>query len=148
MPLLNLPKSALKIKTAEGTTQVFDVVRNKFVILTQEEWVRQHFVHYLHSNKKYPFGLMGVEKKIQYNTLKTRADIILYNTNGKPIMIVECKAPDVIITQDTFFQLLRYNYSLSVKYLIMTNGLQHICCQMDYTNHNIIYLDDIPPFET
>ena len=143
---LNLPNIILKTKLVEGTTQVFDVVRKKYFKLTPEEWVRQHFIHYLHNEKNYPFGLMGVEKMIQYNSLKIRADIILYNTEGNPNMIVECKAPDMEITQDAFNQIARYNFKLQGKYLVITNGKQHFCCEMNYENNKINFLKDIPGF--
>ena len=145
-PKLNLPNVVLKTKLVGGTTQVFDVVRKKYFKLTSEEWVRQHFVHYLNNEKNYPFGLMGVEKMIKYNSLKTRADIVLYNTEGMPNMIVECKAPNMKITQDTFDQVARYNFKLKVKYLVVTNGLQHFCCEMNYKKNQISFLEGVPYF--
>jgi type I site-specific restriction endonuclease len=145
-PKLNLPNVVLKTKLVEGTTQVFDVVRKKYFNLTSEEWVRQHFIHYLNNDKNYPFGLMGVEKMIKYNSLKTRADIVLYNTEGMPNMIVECKAPNMKITQDAFNQIARYNFKLKVRYLVVTNGLQHFCCAMDYKNNKISFLEGVPVF--
>ena len=144
LPKLNLPNSELKIKLVEETTQVFDEVRKKYFKLTTEEWVRQNFIHYLNKEKKYPFGLMGVEKMVKYNSLKTRADIVIYNREGMPSVIVECKAPNVKITQDAFNQIAKYNYKLRVKYLVVTNGLQHFCCEMDYENNKIAFLADIP----
>ena len=146
MPQLNLPKVALKTKSVEGTIQVFDVIRKKYFVLTPEEWVRQHFIHYLNAEKNYPMGLMGVEKMVKYNALKTRADIVLYTTEGKAKMIVECKAPNVKITQDTFNQIAKYNFKLKVPFLVVTNGMQHFCCRMDYKNNSISFLDDIPIF--
>ena len=146
MPQLNLPKVALKTKSVEGTIQVFDVIRKKYFVLTPEEWVRQHFIHYLNNEKNYPMGLMGVEKMVKYNALKTRADIVLYTTEGKAKMIVECKAPNVKITQDTFNQIAKYNFKLKVPFLMVTNGMQHFCCRMDYKNNSISFLDDIPIF--
>jgi type I site-specific restriction endonuclease len=146
LPKLNLPNVVLKTKLVEATTQVFDVVRKKYFKLTAEEWVRQHFIHYLNKDKNYPFGLMGVEQMIKYNNLKTRADIVLYNIDGMPNMIVECKAPNMNITQDTFDQIARYNFKLRVKYLVVTNGLQHFCCEMDYKKNQILFLKGIPNF--
>ena len=144
MPQLNLPNAALKIKLVEGTTQVFDAVRKKYLVLTPEEWVRQHFIHYLNKEKKYPLGLMGVEQMVKYNGQSTRADIVLYTADGKPNMIVECKAPKVKITQDAFNQIAKYNFQLKVKYLVVTNGLQHFCCEMDYKNNKITFLEGVP----
>ncbi len=141
-----LPNVALKTKSVEGTIQVFDVIRKKYFVLTPEEWVRQHFIHYLNNEKNYPMGLMGVEKMVKYNALKTRADIVLYTREGKAKMIVECKAPNIKITQDTFNQISKYNFKLKVEYLVVTNGIQHFCCRMDYENNSISFLDDIPTF--
>ena len=143
---LNLPYVDFKTKLVGGDTQVFDVVRKKYFKLTAEEWVRQHFIHYLNTNKQYPFSLMGIEKTITYNGLRKRADIILYNTSGIPIMIVECKAPEVEITQATFDQIARYNFTLKVKYLVVTNGKKHFCCVMDYEQEEINFLRNIPNF--
>ena len=146
MPQLNLPNAVLKTKLVEGTTQVFDVVRKKYFKLTPEEWVRQHFIYYLNIEKNYPMGLMGVEKMIKYNNLQTRADIILYNKEGNPTMIVECKAPDVKITQDTFNQIAKYNFKLKVNFLVVTNGMQHFCCEMDYEKNTNCFLREVPAF--
>ena len=146
LPKLNLPNSELKIKLVEETTQVFDEVRKKYFKLTPEEWVRQNFIHYLKKEKRYPFGLMGVEKMVKYNSLKTRADIVIYNREGMPSVIVECKAPNVKITQDAFNQIAKYNYKLKVKYLVVTNGLQYFCCEMDYENNKITFLEEIPEY--
>ena len=145
-PQLNLPNAVLKTKLVEGTTQVFDVVRKKYFKLTPEEWVRQNFIHYLNIEKNYPMGLMGVEKIIKYNNLQTRADIILYNKEGNPTMIVECKAPNVKITQDSFNQIAKYNFKLKVQYLVLTNGIQHFCCQMNYENNTNCFLKEVPAF--
>ena len=143
---LNLPNVALKTKLVDGTTQVFDVVRKKYFKLSPEEWVRQHFLHYLNIEKNYPFGVMKVEKMVKYNNLSTRADIIIYNREGKPHMIVECKSSDTKITQDVFDQISRYNFNLRVKYLVVTNGLQHFCCKLDYQKNKIVFLKDIPVY--
>ena len=146
MPQLNLPNAVLKTKLVEGTTQVFDAVRKKYLVLTPEEWVRQHFIHYLNSEKEYPLGLMGVEQMVKYNKQSTRADIVLYTNEGKPNMIVECKAPKVKITQDTFNQIAKYNFKLRVDFLVVTNGMQHFCCAMDYESNKITFLEEIPSY--
>ena len=146
LPQLNLPIAALKTKLVEGTTQVFDQVRKKYLVLTPEEWVRQHFIHYLNQEKNYPLGLMEVEQMVKYNGMQTRADIVLYTTDGKPNMIVECKAPNVKITQDAFNQIAKYNFKLKVRYLVLTNGIQHFCCQMDYETNGIKFLEEIPSY--
>ena len=146
LPQLNLPIAVLKTKLVEGTTQVFDQVRKKYLVLTPEEWVRQHFIHYLNQEKNYPLGLMGVEKMMKYNSMKTRADIVLYAADGKPNMIVECKAPNVKITQDAFNQIAKYNFKLQVPLLVVTNGIQHFCCKMDYKISKIKFLEEIPSY--
>jgi len=141
-----LPNAVLKTKLVEGTTQVFDAVRKKYLVLTPEEWVRQHFIHYLNSEKKYPLGLMGIEQMVKYNEQSTRADIVLYTTEGNPNMIVECKAPRVKITQDAFNQIAKYNFKLRVDFLVVTNGMKHFCCAMDYENNKITFLEEIPSY--
>jgi len=146
MPQLNLPDVSLKIKLVAGTTQVFGQIRRKYLKLTPEEWVRQHFINYLNKEKNYPKGLMAVERMIKYNEMQTRADIILYSTNGTPNMIVECKAPDVKITQDTFNQIAKYNFELKVDFLVVTNGMQHFCCKVNYENNSTEFLKEIPNF--
>ncbi|MGY8951373.1 MAG: type I restriction enzyme HsdR N-terminal domain-containing protein [Flavobacteriales bacterium] len=134
------------MKSEGEKTYIFDVVRKKYLLLTPEEWVRQNFIHYLNKEKKYPLGLMGVEQMVKYNSLKTRADIVMYNTEGKANIIVECKAPDVKITQDTFNQIAKYNSQLKVKYLLVTNGMNHYCCKMDYESNRITFLEEIPSY--
>ena len=146
LPQLNLPIAALKTKLVEGTTQVFDQVRKKYLVLTPEEWVRQHFIHYLNQERNYPLGLMGVEKMVKYNGMQTRADIVLYAADGKPNMIVECKASNVKITQDAFNQIAKYNFKLQVPFLVVTNGIQHFCCQMDYETNGVKFLEEIPSY--
>ena len=145
-PKLNLPHVFLKTKLVKGNMQVFDVVRKKYFKLTAEEWGRQHFIHYLNKEKGHPLGLMGVEKMVKYNGLNTRADIVLYNSEGLPDMIIECKAPDVKITQDTFNQIARYNFKLRVRYLVVTNGKKHFCCEINYKKQEINFLEQIPDF--
>ena len=132
------------MKKKDEKTHIFDEVRKKYLLLTPEEWVRQNFIHYLNKEKNYPLGLMGVEKMVKYNNLKTRADIVLYNIEGNPNIIVECKSPNVKITQDTFNQIAKYNSQLKVKYLIVTNGMKHYCCKMDYETNEITFLEEIP----
>ena len=146
MPQLNLSNAVLKTKLVKGTTQVFDAVRKKYLVLNPEEWVRQHFIHYLNLEKKYPLGLMGVEKMVKYNEQSTRADIVLYTNQGKPNMIVECKAPNVKITQDAFDQIAKYNFKLRVDFLVVTNGMKHFCCAMDYKNKKITFLKEVPNY--
>lgn len=146
MPKLNLPEVELKTKLVNGTIQVFDKVRKKYFVLTPEEWVRQNFINYLNVDLGYPISLLAVEKMVRYNSMKTRADIVVYNLDGDPFMIVECKSSSVKITQDVFNQIAKYNTGLKVRYLLITNGLQHFCCKMDYDSNSYNFVDKIPVF--
>ncbi|WP_439184074.1 type I restriction enzyme HsdR N-terminal domain-containing protein [Carboxylicivirga taeanensis] len=130
MQQLNLPPAQLRTRSTENRIQVFDEVRKKYVVLTPEEWVRQHFIHYLVKHLNYSPGLVAVEIPVKVNGLSQRADIVLYNKKGKPVVIVECKAPDVPVTRRVFNQAARYNTQLKVDYLIVTNGLQHYCARL------------------
>lgn len=143
-PKLNLPAYPFKIKSAVQRTQIFDTIRKKYIALTPEEWVRQHFVQYLINEKKVPASLIGIEISLKYNSLKKRSDIVIYSNTGQPLLIVECKAPEIEISQDTFDQVAVYNSSLKVKYLVVTNGMMHYCCIMDYSNNSYCFIEEIP----
>lgn len=143
---LNLPDYDFKLKSSENKRLIFDKLRKKYFVLTPEEWVRQHFVHFLIEEKKYPVTLIAIEKQLIINNLKKRSDILVFNTNGTPEIIVECKAPQVKITQDTFDQIARYNLKLQAKYLIVTNGLEHFYCKMDFKKETYIFLPEIPSY--
>jgi type I site-specific restriction endonuclease len=143
---LNLPKYNFKIKAGGKRQLIFDEVRRKFVALTPEEWVRQHFLRFLTDEKKYPASRMAVEFALTYNTLSKRGDIVFFGKSGSPELIVECKAPSVKISQDTFDQAARYNFILKVKHLIITNGLEHFCCEMDHAAASYKFLPDIPEY--
>ena len=147
MSTLNLPSCDLKITEQEGRQQVFDILRKCHVALTPEEWVRQHFVHYLLNHKGYPQTLMGNEVAITLNGTKLRCDTVVYDRSLKPRVIIEYKAASVKITKDVFAQVARYNLTLKVDYLIVSNGLQHYCCKMDYTNNSYTFLQEIPDYE-
>jgi hypothetical protein len=146
MQALNLPPYQFKFKETEGRLMIFDSFRKKYVVLTPEEWVRQNFISYLISEKKFPASLIAVEAGLKYNQLQKRADILVYDKQGGPLLLVECKAPEVKITQDTFDQVARYNMTFKVKYLVVTNGMNHFCCQMDYSDNSYVYLKDIPVY--
>jgi hypothetical protein len=146
MQPLNLPTYKFRIKSNENKLFIFDILRKKYVSLTPEEWVRQHIIHFLIEEKNYPISLMAVEKKLTINTLTKRTDILVFNTNGSPHIIVECKAPTVKITQDAFDQIARYNLKLEANYLIVSNGLEHFNCKMDLENEQYIFLPDIPKY--
>lgn len=144
---LNLPQYDFRIEGSEDQLSIFDPIRKKYVALTPEEWVRQHFIQYLIHEKNLPSGLILLEKTLVYNKMKRRPDIVAHDRQGKPILIVECKAPDVKITQETFDQIARYNSVLKVPYLIVTNGMKHYCCLMDYSLGKYAFLKDIPMYE-
>lgn len=143
---LNLPAFDAKIAVKEGKRTIFDVLRRKYVALTPEEWVRQHFVHFLLEHKGYPAALLANEVQVQLNGTKKRCDTVLYRRDLTARMIVEYKAPEIVITQKVFDQIMRYNMVLKVDYLIVSNGLQHYCCRMDYGNNNYAFLQDIPEY--
>lgn len=146
MLTLNLPSYDTKIIEAEGKTQIYDVLRRCYVALTPEEWVRQHFVHYLLDCKEYPTALMGNEVALTLNGTKRRCDTVVYDRALRPRMIIEYKAPTVKITKEVFAQISRYNLVLRVDYLIVSNGLQHYCCKMDYKNNTFTFLKEIPDY--
>lgn len=143
---LNLPSAALKITRKENRDYVFDTLRKKYVALTPEEWVRQNFVHFLIRYKNYPVGLLANEVQISLNSTRKRCDTVLYNRNLTARMIIEYKAPSVNITQEVFNQITRYNIVLKVDYLIVTNGINHYCCKVDYRNNSYSFLRDIPEY--
>ena len=142
---LNLPAYDFKIRDYGDQRQIYDLLRKKFVALTPEEWVRQHFINFLNVGKKYPASLIAVEYHIKVNSLAKRADLVVFNSYGNPWMIIECKAPAVNITEDTLYQAARYNMKLNVQYLVLTNGLQHYCCK--YDDKELVFMDDLPDYE-
>ncbi|MGG8495535.1 type I restriction enzyme HsdR N-terminal domain-containing protein [Tenacibaculum sp. TC6] len=146
MQKLNLPFFDFRLKSNENKTLIFDSLRKKYVVLTPEEWVRQHFSRYLTEVKKYPVSLIAIEKQLTINQLKKRTDIVIFDTNGLPKIIVECKAPSIKITQDTFDQIARYNLKLNAQFLVVTNGLQHYYCMLDTENERYVFLQDIPEY--
>lgn len=145
---LNLPPYDFRISKEDGQFRIFDEIRKKYVALTPEEWVRQHFIMYMVNEKQVPAGLIVLEKKLILHTMTRRPDILIHDRQGKPLMIIECKAAEVKISQDTFDQLARYNSVIRVPYLVVTNGLQHYCCLMDYGGQTYKYLEDIPDYKT
>jgi len=146
MEKLNLPTYSFNIKLIEQRKYIFDFIRKKFVILTPEEWVRQNFLKYLVDEKNYPASLIAVEKEFKLNKLSKRSDAIVYNKSGNPILIVECKAASVNIDQKVFDQIARYNMKLNVEFLVVTNGLEHYCCKINYKTQKYAFLKDIPEF--
>lgn len=146
MQLLNLPRYDAKIDCANGRKQIFDCLRRCYVALTPEEWVRQHFVNMLITQKGYPTALTANEVAIQFNGMNRRCDTVVYDKQLKPRVIIEYKAPTVKIDAKVFAQIARYNMVLRVDYLIVSNGLQHFCCKMDYEKNCYTFLTDIPAY--
>lgn len=145
---LNLPPIAAKVKTENGRTKIWDGLRRRYVVLTPEEWVRQHFVGYLVGEKGYTAALMANEVRIELNGMSRRCDTVVYRRDLTPQVIIEYKRPDVKITQRVFSQICRYNLVMQVDYLIVSNGLEHYCCRMNYAQQTYEFLDDIPNFHT
>lgn len=141
---LNLPEYPFKLHQKDNVVFIFDELRKKDLVLTPEEWVRQHFVQYLIIQKKYPKTLIKLEGGLKLNKLQKRTDIVVFDKNGSPQILVECKATSVKITQDVFDQVARYNMIHKVKYLMISNGLQHYCCVMDYENNSYQFLQELP----
>ena len=140
---LNLPAAHLKIKD----NQIWDRLRKKYVKLTPEEWVRQHFIAYLIDNLGYSEGLMASEYTVDYNGMKKRCDIVGFHNDLNPMFIVECKAPSITISEDTFYQIAKYANTLKAKMLILTNGMNHYCAKIDVKENKLIYLETIPSFK-
>ncbi len=147
MQQLNFPTYSFRFKNSENKVAIFDEIRKKFIHLTPEEWVRQHVVQFLQLEKNYPKSLINVEKLVTLYGLNKRYDIVVYQPNGELLLLIECKAPKVAVTQDTFDQIARYNLKLKAKFLMITNGLNHYFCQMDFENEKYVFLKDLPHFE-
>ena len=147
MQKLNFPTYTFRFKNSENKVSIFDEIRKKFVILTPEEWVRQNVVRFLLEEKKYPKSYINVEKLIKINDLSKRYDIVVFQPNGKIFLLIECKAPEVPISQNTFDQIARYNMVLEAEYLMVTNGLNHYFCQMDLENEKYLFLKELPEFQ-
>ena len=143
---LNLPTYDIKLNGTREKPEIFDFLRRRFVALTPEEWVRQHFTHWLVEHKGYPKGLLGNEIELRCGEKKLRCDSILYDRDARPRMIIEYKAPTVSLTQRVFNQISAYNLLLRVDYLVVSNGLQHYCCRMDYELQTYHFLQEIPAY--
>ena len=141
---LNLPEYSPKTRISEGQQQIFDEVRRKYVALIPEEWVRQHFINYLLNDRGFPKGLLAVEHPLVINRVNHRADIVAFTSDGKPLVVVECKAPEVQINQGVIQQISRYNIFLKAPILILTNGLVHFCVRIDFKNGITHNLESIP----
>ena len=146
---LNLPQYEFNIKKdSTGNFKIFDSLRRKFVALTPEEWVRQNFVAFLINDKRFPAGLMNNEISLTQNGISRRCDTLIADRHGNPFMIVEYKAPSIQISQKVFDQIVRYNMVLRAKYLVVSNGLSHYCCKIDYATNSYSFLPDIPDYDS
>ena len=146
MQSLNLPPFNVRLSKKYGKTYIYDPLRRKDVALTPEEWVRQHFINFLVTEKSYPPELIANEVCIKMNSTSKRCDTVIYDNFLKPLVIVEYKSPDIEITGDVFEQISRYNSVLKVPYLIVSNGLTHYCCNMDYQTMKCGFMEDIPSY--
>ena len=144
MQRLNLPEYQFNIKNKDNTFVILDTLRKRWVTLTPEEWVRQNFVRFLIEDRKFPAALMNNEISLTQNGIKRRCDTLVADRQGAPLVIVEYKAPTVEISQKTFDQIVRYNMVLKARYLIVSNGMTHYCCKIDYDNNSYCFLEEIP----
>lgn len=146
MQQLNFPTYNFRFKNSENKIAIFDEIRKKFIILTPEEWVRQNVVQYLLQQKKYPKSLINVEKLLKINGLVKRYDVVVFNNDGSIFILVECKAPEIKISQTTFDQIARYNMTMKSEYLMVTNGHNHYFCQMDFEKEQYAFLRELPDY--
>lgn len=146
MQQLNFPETEFRFKSSENNIRIFDIIRKKFVVLSPEEWVRQHVVHWLIEHKNYPRSLINVEKQLIINGMRKRYDIVVFHSDGSIDILVECKSSSVEITQEVFDQIARYNLTANAEYLMVTNGLQHFFCQIDIVGEKYSFLPQIPDF--
>ena len=144
--VLNLPQYSFRIKEKLEKKVIFDNFRRRWVALTPEEWVRQNFVRYLTEEKHFPASLVAIERSLRINQRDFRTDIVLFSKTGNPLVVVECKAPEVKISQQVFDQIARYNLDLRVSYLIVTNGLSHYCCRFDQQQLSYTFLAELPDY--
>ena len=144
---LNLPTYNPSIKKEGGKVLIFDGIRKKYLVLTPEEWVRQHFIHYLVTELKYPKSLFRIEGSLTYNRLQKRSDILVFDRSGKPWMLIECKSPIIKLHQKAFNQAAVYNMTLGAKYLAVTNGMAHFCCESAAPGGEAKFLERFPEFE-
>ncbi|MGC3948703.1 MAG: type I restriction enzyme HsdR N-terminal domain-containing protein [Chryseolinea sp.] len=147
MVALNLPPYEYSLKREGDKVFILDQLRKKYLLLTPEEWVRQHFVHHLINDHRYPKALIKIEGGLKFNSLSKRSDIVIFSREGTPWMLVECKAPDVKLRQATIEQAATYNQTLRASYIVITNGMSHICCEIDWTNGSSRQVMELPGFD-
>ncbi len=145
-PKLNLPMAELPISKSEGKWHVFDPLRKKYLILSPEEWVRQHIIYYLWKHKAYPKGLFIVERGLLYNRLQKRLDILVQDRKGAPFLLVECKAPTVKLSQSTLEQVCMYNREIGARYLAISNGMKHVCLEFSIKTGSFMPMKSFPDF--
>lgn len=141
---LNFPSSDLRIREVNNRKEIFDPLRKKFVLLTDEEWVRQNLISYLATDRKVPLSMMASERGLLVNNMPKRFDLLIFSTDGNPLMIIECKAPHVSVDEEVFYQAARYNITLQVEYLLITNGMEHHCIKINYNTGETKFLKEIP----
>ena len=146
LPKLNFPSYQFRLRENNSRPEIFDEVRKKWIVLTPEEWVRQHVMRWLVEEKKYPASLLAIEKSISVNGLAKRCDIVAFNRDGNPLLVIECKAHDVEISQTVFDQAARYNLTLNVDLFLLTNGMNHFCCRADHAGKSYIFLKELPEY--
>lgn len=146
MENLNLPSYDYKLRKVDEKIYIYDIIRRKYILLTPEEWVRQHFVHFLINHHQYPKSLIKLESALKYNTLLKRTDIQVFGRDGKLMMIIECKAPYIQLTESVFNQAAQYNQVLKAEYLTITNGMIYHCCKTNWDNRSLEFLKDLPLF--
>lgn len=146
MDALNLPSFDYKVTKSGANYFIFDILRRKNIVLTPEEWVRQHFLHYLINQLQYPKSLISIERGTNYNKLQKRTDLCVYDASGSPFMLIECKAAHVPVTQDVVKQVSVYNQTIKAKFVVITNGLDHYCWQVDFETRQFRPLQEIPAY--
>ncbi len=144
---LNLPSYSFRIIAENKKTKIFDALRGGYFVLSPEEWVRQNFLQFLIQEKGFPAGRIAVECSLKVHQKKLRADAVVYDTNGKAIVLIECKAPEIEISQAAFNQIAKYNLNFKLPYLLITNGLKHFCAKVDVSSKEIHFLKELPSYE-
>lgn len=144
---LNLPQFDVNLKKSEGKVWIFDIIRKKYIVLTPEEWVRQHLINYFINHLQYPKTLIQVERGLQYNRLQKRSDIVVFDRSGKPWLIIECKSPEIQLDQKSIEQVAVYNSDVKAKYVSVSNGLRHICYEVAEDVKNIVLMDEFPEYK-
>jgi hypothetical protein len=145
---LNFPEFEFKFKDLDGKLSIFDSLRKKYLILTPEEWVRQHMICFLVQYQNYPRGLFSLEKGLIYNSLQKRFDILVLDRNGNPFLLIECKAPEISLTTKTIEQVAVYNKTIGAQYMGISNGRHHLFFRFNLQSENYDQISDLPHFES